>query len=102
MQERLGRFLSEYKKYLRDGPAHKLFEERLGEELGDLLWYLPNVATEFGLTLNGIAEANLKGQVQVEFQTAPDIAEVLTYLNGTLEGSGIQNRPSQLEGSANT
>ncbi len=54
-----GEILSEYKKYLRDGPAHKLFAERLREELGDLLWYLSNAATKFGLTLNDIADTNL-------------------------------------------
>ena len=29
-----GGLLSEYKKYLRDGAAHRLFKERVGEELG--------------------------------------------------------------------
>jgi len=29
-----GGLLSEYKKFLRDGSAHKLFKQRVGEELG--------------------------------------------------------------------
>src|SRR5436305_6020221 len=54
-----GQLLSEYKKHLRDGEAHRLFEERVTEELGDLLWYIANVASKFGLTLNEIAASNL-------------------------------------------
>ena len=55
-----GELLSEYKKNLRDGEAHKLFKERVCEELGDLLWYIANVASKFDLNLNEIAIANLK------------------------------------------
>jgi NTP pyrophosphatase (non-canonical NTP hydrolase) len=54
-----GGLLSEYKKYLRDGDAHRLFEDRVAEELGDILWYLTNIASKFGLDLADIAEANL-------------------------------------------
>ncbi len=55
-----GELLSEYKKYLRDGEAHKLFKERVAEELGDLLWYLTNVSSKFDLALEEIAEGNLQ------------------------------------------
>ena len=54
-----GELLSEYKKYLRDGESHKLFKERIAEEVGDLLWYLANVTTKFGLDLEQVAEQNL-------------------------------------------
>ena len=54
-----GQLLSEYKKHLRDGEAHRLFKERVSEELGDLLWYIANVASKFDLTLAEIAAANL-------------------------------------------
>jgi NTP pyrophosphatase (non-canonical NTP hydrolase) len=54
-----GELLGEYKKYLRDGESHKLFKERLAEEVGDLLWYVANVATKFGLNLQDLAEQNL-------------------------------------------
>ena len=54
-----GELLSEYKKYLRDGTSYKLFNERIGEELGDLLWYLSNVASKLGLDLDKIASDNL-------------------------------------------
>ncbi len=54
-----GELLSEYKKYLRDGESHMLFKEQIAEELGDLLWYLSNVASKFDLSLGEIASANL-------------------------------------------
>lgn len=54
-----GQLLSEYKKWIRDGPAHKLHRERVAEELGDLLWYIANVAEQFDLTLGHVAIQNL-------------------------------------------
>lgn len=54
-----GQLLSEYKKHLRDGEAHRLFKERVSEELGDLLWYVANVASKFDLSLSDIAATNL-------------------------------------------
>ncbi len=54
-----GELLGEYKKYLRDGESHKLFKERLAEEVGDLLWYVATVATKFDLDLSEVAEQNL-------------------------------------------
>jgi len=55
-----GELLSEYKKFLRDGEGHKLFGERVEEELGDLLWYIANVASKFDLNLDEIAQKNLE------------------------------------------
>ena len=46
MAGEVGELLGEHKKWLRDGDSYKLFPERVKEELGDLLWYLSNVATE--------------------------------------------------------
>ena len=54
-----GQLLTEYKKHRRDGEAHRLFKERVSEELGDLLWYISNVASKFDLSLSDIARANL-------------------------------------------
>lgn len=54
-----GELLSEYKKHLRDRDVHPLPKERITEELGDLLWYVANVASKFSLDLNDIAEKNL-------------------------------------------
>lgn len=55
-----GELLSEYKKHLRDGESHLLFRERVSEELGDLLWYIANVAEKFNLKLDAIAHENLR------------------------------------------
>jgi hypothetical protein len=59
-----GQLLSEFKKFLRDGPAYLSFEDRVGEELGDLLWYIADVATDFGLDLDTIAASNLDKTTQ--------------------------------------
>ncbi|HLP90427.1 MAG TPA: nucleoside triphosphate pyrophosphohydrolase family protein [Nostocaceae cyanobacterium] len=55
-----GSLLTEYKKYLRDKDSHKLFKDCIAEELGDLLWYVANLASKFDLDLLEIAEDNLK------------------------------------------
>lgn len=55
-----GELLSEYKKHLRDGESHLLFKERIAEELGDLLWYIANVAAKFDLKLEDVAAGNLR------------------------------------------
>lgn len=54
-----GSLLTEYKKRLRDGEAYKIFHERIAEEIGDILWYLANIASKEGLSLNEIARKNL-------------------------------------------
>lgn len=71
-----GQLLSEYKKHLRDGEAHRLFKERVSEELGDLLWYIANVASKFGLTLNEVATANL---AKVKARWAAERTEPLRF-----------------------
>ena len=63
----VGELLGEHKKRLRDGDSYKLFPDRVKEELGDLLWYLSNVATKHGLTLEDIATNNL-GKIQRRWQ----------------------------------
>lgn len=54
-----GALLTEYKKLLRDGPAYVSFRDQISEELGDVLWYVANLATKFDLDLGDIATANL-------------------------------------------
>ena len=71
-----GQLLSEYKKHLRDGEAHRLFKERVSEELGDLLWYISNVASKFDLSLSDIAAANL---IKVKQRWASERAEPLVF-----------------------
>ena len=55
----VGELLGEHKKWLRDGDSYRLFPDRVKEELGDLLWYLSNVAVKHSLTLEEIAAHNL-------------------------------------------
>lgn len=63
----VGGLLGEYKKLLRDGAARRKFRDEVAEELGDILWYVANVATKFNLDLNEIAEQNL-AKVQDRWQ----------------------------------
>lgn len=77
-----GELLGEYKKYLRDGESHQLFRERIAEEVGDLLWYLANVATKFDLDLSIVAEQNLSkcesrwGQMPTRLPFDSDFPEI--------------------------
>jgi NTP pyrophosphatase (non-canonical NTP hydrolase) len=86
-----GQLLSEYKKHLRDGEAHRLFKERVSEELGDLLWYIANVASKFDLTLDEIAAANL---AKVKARWATERAQPLCFDATLPEGERL---PRQFE-----
>jgi NTP pyrophosphatase (non-canonical NTP hydrolase) len=57
-----GEIADHVKKMLRDDDG-KLTEERkeaIKKELGDVLWYLANMARRLGLSLDEVAEANIK------------------------------------------
>ena len=84
-----GQLLSEYKKHLRDGEAHRLFKERVSEELGDLLWYIANVASKFDLSLSDIAAANL---AKVKQRWVSERAEPFTFDAGFPEGERLPRR----------
>ena len=55
-----GTLLTEYKKWLREGESYQIFKDRVSEELGDILWYVSNIASKEGLDLESIAKHNLK------------------------------------------
>jgi NTP pyrophosphatase (non-canonical NTP hydrolase) len=55
----VGELHSEYKKALRDGDAPELYRIRFAEELGDVMWYVADLATKLGFDLNQIARLNL-------------------------------------------
>jgi NTP pyrophosphatase (non-canonical NTP hydrolase) len=55
----VGSVLVEHKKWLRDKEKHGLFKDRIAEELGDVLWYVANVASKTGLDLETVARSNL-------------------------------------------
>jgi NTP pyrophosphatase (non-canonical NTP hydrolase) len=56
-----GEVAEKVKKMVRDDDGVLTDERReaLGKELGDVLWYVAQVATEAGLELDALAEANL-------------------------------------------
>ena len=57
-----GEVAGKIKKVFRDKGGSITEEDRLAlkQELGDVLWYLTQISTELGLTLEEIAEANLE------------------------------------------
>lgn len=56
----VGSLVTQFKKWIRDGDAHELFGQRAAEELGDILWYVANIAGKLDLTLSEVAELNLR------------------------------------------
>lgn len=57
-----GEVAEKIKKILRDdgGVVSEEKKEELKKELGDVLWYISQLATELGVSLEDIAQANLK------------------------------------------
>lgn len=57
-----GEVAEKIKKVLRDkgGVIDEQTRQELAKELGDVLWYLANLATELKLDLNEIAEKNIE------------------------------------------
>ena len=47
------------KKMMRDGIPIEEVKKDIGYELGDVLWYLANLANEIGMTLEEVATRNL-------------------------------------------
>lgn len=56
----VGTLLTHYKRYIRDGEAYTVSQERIKEELGDILWNVANIASKLKLDLDGIAAHNLQ------------------------------------------
>ncbi len=57
-----GEVAEKIKKILRDkkGVIDRVAKEELSKELGDVLWYLAQIATEISLSLEDIASLNIK------------------------------------------
>jgi NTP pyrophosphatase (non-canonical NTP hydrolase) len=53
-----GSLLTLYKKWLRDRDSYQIMQERVAEELGDVLWYVSTIATRAGIRLDDIATRN--------------------------------------------
>lgn len=56
-----GEVAEKFKKIIRDknGKMTSKAKEELGKELGDVLWYLSQIASELDLSLSEIAQNNL-------------------------------------------
>lgn len=54
-----GSLLTEFKKWLRQGEIYRPFAHQVSEEIGDILWYLANIASKMDLDLEEIARENL-------------------------------------------
>jgi NTP pyrophosphatase (non-canonical NTP hydrolase) len=55
-----GSLVRHVKKRLRDEDAYELFSDEMADELGDVLWYIANLAEKLGYQLDDIAERNLR------------------------------------------
>lgn len=55
----IGSVVTQLKIKLRDGKSYVAYKHKLGEELGDVLWYVSTIATQNDLSLDDIAEQNL-------------------------------------------
>ncbi|MCW8171478.1 hypothetical protein D8B22_20820 [Verminephrobacter aporrectodeae subsp. tuberculatae] len=57
---RSGALATEYLRYVRDGAAYQAFNQHIGETLGDLLWYIANIASKNNFSLEHIAEVTVQ------------------------------------------
>lgn len=55
----LGSLITVFKKKIRDGDSYTNYMINLREEMGDVLWYISNLATKIGFSLSEIAEENI-------------------------------------------
>lgn len=55
-----GEVAEKIKKMLRDGTPEEDVQVALAKELGDVLWYIANMASDMGLSLSDIAEINVQ------------------------------------------
>jgi len=72
-----GSVLTELKKKLRDGEGYAAFNDKLKEELGDVLWYVSTIATQNKIDLEEVAANNIK-KIQDRFAEG-DISNFKTY-----------------------
>jgi NTP pyrophosphatase (non-canonical NTP hydrolase) len=73
-----GEVLGKLKKCIRDLGSdfnNPIFKEDIKKELGDTLWYLANIAQDFGITLEEVASYNIYKLLDRKTR-------------GTLQGSG--------------
>jgi len=89
-----GEVVSELKKRAREGAAYVAFQDRLGEELGDLLWYVSDLATRRGIGLANLDDPDDYGGVDnaanldegAWIRTALSLAEQVGWITKAYEG----------------
>ena len=54
-----GEVCEKVKKYLRQDYDLDELKEKIEDELGDVLWYIANLATDLGLSLDNVAAKNI-------------------------------------------
>ena len=59
LNEEAGEAAGKLKKFERDNTSTEKLKEDLKKELGDALWYITDIATVLGLTLEQVAQGNL-------------------------------------------
>lgn len=75
-----GTLLSEFKKKIRDKDSYEGFKARAEEELGDVLWYIANLASHLGLSMSAIAAKNLH-KTQERWPVAAESGELSVLLD---------------------
>jgi len=75
-----GTLLAEFKKKIRDKESYDGFQEKAEEELGDILWYLSNIASRMGLSLSEIASKNLQ-KTNERWPIAGDAPEMFPFFD---------------------
>jgi NTP pyrophosphatase (non-canonical NTP hydrolase) len=54
-----GEIPNKWKKYFRDGTSIEPVKKAIADELGDTLWYLSQLCSELGWSLEELAQSNL-------------------------------------------
>jgi len=75
-----GTLLAEFKKKIRDKESYEGFQEKAEEELGDILWYLSNIASRLDLSLSEIASKNLQ-KTNERWPIEGDVAEMFLFFD---------------------
>ena len=83
-----GTLLAEFKKKIRDRESYEGFQEKAEEELGDILWYLSNIASRLGLSLSEIASKNLQ-KTNERWPLAGDVPEMFLFFD---EGCSLKEQ----------
>ena len=60
LAEEAGEVCGKMKKHIRDKTDYEDFRQALKKELGDVLWYIAEIASDNGLTLQEVADANVE------------------------------------------